>query len=261
MSEPRTLAWESANSALIYEMQGPLAFITFNRPEKINALNREISEGLARCMEAYGQDDALRCAIISGAGGNFSSGGDLKEMNAYLEQARAEGSVHVYDAPHLRAMDRTYKPIIAALDGYCLAQAMFLAVLFCDIRIATPRVTLYSPPRTHTSFRLDANWGSGLFRGTIGMPLWWYMGFGNLMYMSLVKKQLGAEDALRWGLINEIVPVERLMDRAIELGLLISESSPISVRISKEFYRRNLQAVNGYDLDLRDALYRSAATS
>ena len=260
MSEQRILAWESANRALIYEKQGPVAFLTLNRPEKINALNREMTEGLARCMEDYNQDDDLRCAVIAGAGGNFSSGGDLNEMSAYLEQAQADDTVHVYDAPHLRAMDRTYKPIIAALDGYCLAQAMFMAVLFCDIRIATPRVTLYSPRRTHTTFRLDPHWGSGLFKGTVGMPLWWYMGFGNLMYMSLVKKQLGAEEALRWGLINEIVPPEQLMDRAIELANLISESSPVSVRVSKEFYRRNLQAVNGYDLDLRDELYRAAAT-
>jgi enoyl-CoA hydratase len=261
MSEQRALAWESANRAMIYEKQGTVAFFTLNRPEKVNALNREMSDGLAQCMENYARDDQLRCAIISGAGGNFSSGGDLKEMAAYLEKAKAEGTVHMYDPPHLKTMDRTYKPIIAALDGYCLAQAMFMAVLFCDIRIATPRVRMYSPTRRHSSNRLDRNWASGLFRDTVGMPLWWYMGFGNLMYMSLVKKQLDAEEALRFGLINEIVPVEQLMDRAIELAKLISESSPAGVRVSKEFYRKNLQAVNGYDLDLRDELFRAAASN
>jgi enoyl-CoA hydratase/carnithine racemase len=245
----------------MYEKQGTIAFVTLNRPDKINALNREMSEGLAHCMDDYSRDENLRCAIIAGAGGNFSSGGDLKEMAAYLAEAKEADSVHVYDAPHLRAMDHTYKPIIAAIDGYCLAQAMFLAVLFCDIRIATPRATLYSPPKSHTTFRLDPHWGSGLFRDTIGMPLWWYMGFGNLMYMSLVKKQLTAEEALRWGLINEIVPVEGLMDRAIELAKLISQSPPLSVRVSKEFYRRNLESVNGYDLNLRDELFRAAAAS
>ena len=162
----------------------------------------------------------------------------------------------MYDPPHLKTMNRTYKPIIAALDGYCLAQAMFMAVLFCDIRIATPRVRMYSPTRTHTSNRLDRNWGSNLFRDTIGMPLWWYTGLGNLMYMSLTKKQIDAEEALRFGLINEIVPVEQLMDRAIELAKLISESPPAGVRVSKEFYRKNLQAVNGYDLNLRDGFSR-----
>lgn len=212
------------NKVLIYEKKGPLAYITFNRPEIMNAMNTEIYTLLEASVKDFTADDNLLCAIISGADGNFSSGMDLKEGTGKQPHTEKYPDYDIF--PAYKAIDRCPKPIIAAIDGYCLASGFNCAVLYCDIRIATERAKFGIPAVKR---------GSAV---PYPLPFTWHMSLGNALYMVLTAKILNAEEALRMGIVSELVPHEKLMERATELAKTIAESSPIGVRSLKQYMRR-----------------------
>jgi enoyl-CoA hydratase/carnithine racemase len=226
---------------VLFEKKGPIAYITLNRPAKLNAMNGEMYEQLAEVVRKYSVDDDFRCAIISGAGGNFSSGGDLK---FFEEWHRTRGPDEQYGFPAYRELERCLKPVIAAVDGYCFASGFNLAVLYCDIRIASERAKFGIPAVTR---------GLPL---PYPLPLTWHMSLGNALYMVLTGKQLTAEEALRMGIVNEVVPHDKLMERAIELAAVIAEAAPIHVRCHKEFLRRFVEAPGSFGQQLVDIIMR-----
>jgi enoyl-CoA hydratase/carnithine racemase len=229
------------DKVVLFEKKGPIAYITLNRPAKLNAMNGEMYDLLAKAVKEYTTDDDLRCAIISGAGGNFSSGGDLKW---FQEWHRAKGRGERYDFPAYKALDRCLKPVIAAIDGYCLASGFNCAVLKCDIRIASERAIFGVP---------------AVKRGLAGgdsypMPFTWHMSLGNALYMMLTGKQISAEEALRMGIISEVVPHERLMNRATELAKTVCECSPMHVRAQKEFLYRLMESPGSFCQRLQEMI-------
>ena len=127
---------------ILYEKKGPIAVITMNRPSKYNAMNDKLYDQLYESVKDYRADDNLLCAIVTGAGGNFSAGGDLKwfqsERDKHSEEWEPTFSAY-------KEMQKCNKPIIAAVDGYCIASGFNLAVLYCDFVIATERSTLGIP--------------------------------------------------------------------------------------------------------------------
>jgi len=212
---------------VLFEKKGSIVYITLNRPEKINAMNGQMYDQLAEGVKEYTADDDLRCAIISGAGGNFSSGGDLK---FFQDWRKTKGPDVPYDYPAYKALDRCPKPVIAAVDGYCLASGFNCAVLFCDIRIASERA-IFGIPAVQRALSLS-----------YPIPFTWHMSLGNALYLVLTGKMLTAEEAIRMGIVSEVVPHERLMERATELATTISEAAPMHVRCHKEFMRRFVEA-------------------
>lgn len=208
---------------LLFEKRGPIAIITLNRPDKLNAMNGEVYEKLRAAVKEYANDDQLRCAIITGAGNNFSAGGDLK----WFAQMREEhGEDWDFDFPAYKEMDRCPKPIIAAVDGYCIASGLNLAVLFSDFRIASDRALFQIPVVKRP------------LRPPYPMPFTWHMSLGNLLYMFLTGKMITAEEALRMGFVSEVVPHKQLLERAIELATIISEGSPAHMSAHKQYFRR-----------------------
>ena len=229
---------------VLFKKEGPIAYITLNRPEKINAMNEAVYEQLAEGVKKYTSDDSLLCAIVSGAGGNFSSGGDLKW---FLERSKAHESA--YDYPPYKALDLCPKPVIAAIDGYCLASGFNCAVLYCDIRIASERAILGIP---------------AVKRGlpiSYPIPFTWHMTLGNALYMVLTGKMLSAEEALRMGIVSEVVSHETLMARATELATTISEAAPLHVRCHKEFLRRFVEAPGCFGQRLIDLVMAPLSSS
>jgi enoyl-CoA hydratase len=122
-------------AAVLYDQQAPIVLITLHRPEALNAINRQLRQELAEAIRRYDQDDTARVAIITGAGRAFCAGRDLKERaadNAAGIQARASDSL---DSDTLRLFPRTWKPLIAAINGYAMAGGWAIAQM-CDLRLA-----------------------------------------------------------------------------------------------------------------------------
>jgi enoyl-CoA hydratase/carnithine racemase len=226
------------DKVVLYEKKGPIAYITLNRPEQINAMSQEVYDLLEEAVKDYTADNNLLCAIITGAGGNFSAGGDLKER-----VKRLHSTYGVF--PTYRAMEQCPKPFIAAVDGYCLASGFNCAVLFCDIRIASERAKFGVPV---VKRGLSARYPN---------PYTWHMSLGNVLYMVLTGKELNAKEALRMGLVSEVVPHKKLMERATELATMICEAAPKHVRAYKQFFRRFVEVPGSFGQGLVDMIMPS----
>jgi enoyl-CoA hydratase/carnithine racemase len=223
---------------VIYEKKGPIAYITMNRPGKVNAMDDEMYSKLVDAIMDYRADDKLLCAIITGAGGHFSSGGDLK----WFEEERARNPNWRYDFPlYNKALGQCTKPVISAVDGYCLASGFNLAVLYTDIRIASERAKFGMPvvKRGLGGDRVakkNENSEAGY-----PMPFTWHMNLGNVLYMFLTGNFINAEQALHMGLVSEIVPHDNLMKRATELAKMVCECPPVHARAYKELFYRFME--------------------
>lgn len=209
---------------ILYETDGAIVWITLNRPDRLNALDLEAYGLLWEALHRYQEDEALRVAILIGAGGRaFSTGSDMK----------SDGWVADDDAPVLVSEDpdtlELTKPLIAAIDGYCVAGGLEWA-LRCDIRIATPASSFGLPePRTSTLG------GFGLHHLSRLIPP------GEALYMQLTGERIDADRALRNGLIQELVETEGLRSRAREIAEKILECAPLAVEAIKRTVWHNVQ--------------------
>jgi enoyl-CoA hydratase/carnithine racemase len=207
-----------------YEKSGRIAWITFNRPEVMNALHRPAHEELAQAFEDFRRDDETWIAILTGAGDRaFSAGNDLK-ITADLT-ARGERTWDDSD-PVFGAITSGYdcpKPIIAAVNGVAIGGGLEIA-LACDIVVAadSARFGLREP-------RVGLIAGSGgIHRLARQIP------FKHAMGMLLTGRVISAHDAFSYGLVNEVVPLPELRAAALRWAEEILACSPLSVRLTKE---------------------------
>ena len=225
---------------IIYEKKGPVAVLTINREKALNALNAATSREMQTAWEDFRDDNDLRVAILTGVGEkSFSTGMDL------VATAAGENQFEGRPAPFGGFTKRMpiYKPIVAAINGYCLAGGMELA-LTCDIRICTPDARFGLP---------EVRWaimpGAG---GTQRMPRAIPQAWAN--YLILTADQMDAETALRIGLVSHIVPKEELMDRAMQIANTICERGPLAVRTAKEAILRGMDMPLDHGLAYEDVL-------
>jgi len=211
---------------LLFERTGHVAVITLNRPAQRNAMNQELSAALMDCLQRVREDEDIRVAILTGAGGTFSAGADLKE------RATGAGGRHPGNAPAgLIEADpaarwstmKMEKPLIAAIDGYCLAGGMELA-LACDIRVCTPEAQFGLPEITRGFFP----GGGGPQRLARSIPQ------SMAMELILTGDRIDAETALRVGIVSRIAPADDLMPTALKLATRIASHAPLAVRAVKE---------------------------
>jgi enoyl-CoA hydratase len=216
-----------------------VALITIDRPEARNSLDLYHFRDLAKAWRRFRDEEGAWVAIITGVDGNFMSGADLKtyipQITA-LQKEISKGEVKEIDGCRLRdgtdAVLRSlnvYKPIIAAIDGPCVAGGMEM-LGGVDIRIATPRAKfgVMEPKR-------------GLFAGggtTARLPR--QLNYPAAMEFLLTAEAFPAERALELGLLNEIVPTEQLADRARKWAARITENAPLAVQATKESVMRGL---------------------
>ena len=209
---------------LLYEVRDGIAWITLNRPEALNAINRAVRDGLDRAWSDFAADPGARVAVLSGAGGRaFSAGADLKERTV-TDQGPAE--IRWAHGPRERTIR---KPIIAAIDGYCFGGGFELA-LSCDIRITTPRAQ-FGLPEIRRGFFPG---GGGPMRLARMIPL------TNAMEMLLTGDPIDADTALRLGIISRIVPSDELQTAAADLAGHIIRNAPLAVEAVKELALRAL---------------------
>ena len=213
--------------------------ITIDRPETRNALDLIHFSDLAKAWRRFNEDTDAWTAIITGVGDAFCAGADLKTFIPQvtkLQKDIAEGNVTEFGGIQLKDSTdavlrnaKIYKPIIAAVNGHCVAGGMEM-LGGVDIRVASPNATfgVMEPKR-------------GLFAGggtTVRLPR--QLAFPAAMEFLLTAERFPAERALELGLLNEIVAEEQLMDRARDWARRINANAPLAVQATKESVMRGL---------------------
>lgn len=210
-------------STVLYEVKDKVAYITMNRPEKLNAINKEMRSELFQAFADVKDNPDVWVAIITGAGRAFTVGHDLLEMGGE-EEARGASTDDLY-----LLQFTTFKPIIAAINGYCLAQGGGLA-LCSDIRIASEEAQFGWPQVKRGIASVS---GPCLLAHRV--PLAYALEF--LMTGELIS----ASEAYRLNLVNRVVPREELMPSAEALAHKIRDNAPLAVRAIKEVTIRGLE--------------------
>lgn len=214
--------------SLRIDVQDRVLVLTLDREEARNAINNELRNALTSAWTRFRDDDRLLVAVLSGAGtAAFCAGADLKEMADYYQhmtalQRREYGERH----PGLGGITRNLdprKPVIAAINGACLAGGLELA-LACDIRIAARHATFGLPEVSRGILP-----GAG---GTQRLPR--LLPQGVALEMILTGATIDADAALRWGLVSHVVPGEGLMPLALELARRITANAPLAVRVARD---------------------------
>lgn len=203
---------------------GPVATVTLNRPEKRNALSSAGMMGLRAAFEELSRDDGLGVAILRGAGPCFGAGADVRELAA-LTGADAEGFIRTLHAAIAAARDCPV-PVIAAIHGACLGGALELAA-GCDMRLAATD-TRFAMPEVLVG--IPSVIEAALLPGLIGR--------GRTARLLFTGETIDAATAERWGLVEEVVPPDALMDRARTLAEAVLAADPQAVRAQKTLMRR-----------------------
>lgn len=203
------------------ERDGPVATITINRPEALNAFTTAQLEALlARLHEIRGASD-VRAVIITGAGDRaFIAGADIKEMR---EKGPLEGKAFA-ELGHAicNTIEHDLPPTIAAINGFALGGGCEIA-LACDIRLASGRAQLGQP---ELILGIIPGWG-----GTQRLPR--LIGMGLAKELIFTGRRVGADEALRLGLVNAVYPPDELLPRARELAATIAAQGPVAIRHAK----------------------------
>jgi len=222
--------------AIRYELGDGVATITLNRPEVHNAMNDLMRRELKRCFESVADADDVRVVVVTGAGAKaFSAGADIREFVEPQAPTRFRDARRRVD--FRAAMDRCPQPIIAAIGGFAFGGGLELA-LACDMRIAAANATLGL-----TEVNLAIIPGGG---GTQRLPR--IVGRGKALEMILTGARIPADEALRIGLVERVVPEGQALAAATELARTLAARAPVALRYAKE------AVVKGLELPLADGL-------
>jgi len=226
--------------AILYETRGPVAIITLNKPERLNAIGPAVREEVHAAIEAAHEDDAVRAAIITGAGKGFCSGADLSgaatrmaggaalpAANTHAERLDEMGWVGRW-AKRFAYFD---KPLIAAVNGVAAGAGMSMA-LACDVRVGS------TAARFKTVFverNLSPDSGMSYFLPRI-------VGYSRAADLVFSSRAVNADEAYRIGLLDRLVAPENLLDEAVALALEMSQWPPLAVRMAKRVLQHNQDA-------------------
>jgi enoyl-CoA hydratase len=219
---------------ILYEVSDQIATITLNRPERMNALNPELMQAIQDTLVRFRDDDDARVAIITGAGDRaFCAGADLR---AFDDRAQS-GAATISEQPQAGVSPpslqvgtlEVWKPLIAAINGWCLAGGAELA-FSCDLRIMADDTFIGLP---------EAKRGMGAKVATIRLPR--LIAPALAMEMLFTGESISAQEAYRIGLVNRIVPRAEVVAAARELAMKIADNAPVTVRFQKENVYRGLE--------------------
>ncbi|HJQ57218.1 MAG TPA: crotonase/enoyl-CoA hydratase family protein [Vineibacter sp.] len=227
-----------AGGNVLVSRQGPVTTIVINRPEVKNALDNETARALAEALRAFDTDDAARVGVLTGAGGAFCAGADLKQLGSGVDYFPWAGD----DEGPLRAA--LSKPLIGAIEGHACAGGLGVA-LFCDIRIVDD---------TAVFGVFSRRWGVPMSDGTtVRLPR--IVGLGRALDMLLTGRPVGAEEAVAMGLANRKVLRGTTRAEAEKLALQIAAFPQIALRSDRR------SAYDGFDRDTEAAIRREMELS
>ncbi len=231
---------------ILVSKEGKIAIIQLNRPKVLNALSSKLMAELVNALELLDRDETVNVIILTGGEKIFAAGADLQEMSQYTPADLVLGQPF----EHWDRIKKVAKPIIAAVSGYCLGGGNELA-MNCDIIIASETAT-FGQPEVNVGIMPGAGGTQRLTR---------VVGKQKAMEMILTGRPISAEEAYRVGLVNHVVPVERLMEEAKKIANEIASKPPISVRAAKEAILRTEDMPLDVGLDFeRKAFYTLFAT-
>jgi enoyl-CoA hydratase len=208
---------------LIVDTDGAVSVVTLNRPTVLNALNAALLEELSRALRGFDDDASVRAVIVTGSGDKaFAAGADIAELNALHDKRDGRAAARVGQAL-TRQIERMRVPVIAAVNGFALGGGCELAMA-CDIRIASERARFGQP-----EVNLGIIPGYGGSQRTLRLT-----GRGQAMYLCLTGEIIDAQEALRIGLVERVVPPEQLMPEARRIAALIASKAPLAVAACKK---------------------------
>ena len=198
-----------SEASVLVERRAPLVVVTINRPQARNAVDGPTAQQLAEAFRAFDADDALRVAILTGAGGHFCAGADLKALGT--APARANRIDAAGDGPMGPSRLRLSKPVIAAVSGYAVAGGIELAC-WCDLRVADVSAVFGVFCRRFGVPLIDG--------GTVRLPR--LIGMSRALDLILTGRAVDAQEAYAMGLANRVVPAGQALAEAEKLALQIA---------------------------------------
>lgn len=240
-----------SSTPTLYETRGPLAILTFNRPEARNAMTWEMYEALGQACDRVDHDAGVRVFILRGAGGKaFVAGTDIEQFTSFNRAEDGARYEERLDAM-LARLERVTKPTIAQVQGVAAGGGCAIA-LTCDLRLATPESTFGVPIA-----RTLGNCLSGATYSRL-VDLLGPAGVKDLLFTG---RLIGATEAHARGLVNRIVPADDLERETESYALEIASNAPLTIRATKEMLRRIAEKRRldaGADRDLVEMCYTSA---
>ncbi|GAB1584447.1 enoyl-CoA hydratase/isomerase family protein [Phyllobacterium phragmitis] len=203
---------------ILFEVDGAIATITLNRPQKLNAVTPEMAEAIVAAVRTCNDSDTIRCVILTGAGERaFCAGSDIRELDSYETPWQFRNRPDYCDA--FRAL---LKPSICAVNGYAFGGGLETA-MSCDIRLASENAQFAAP-------EIKLGWIGG---GGMAAHLLHSIGASNAALMLMTGDPIPAEKARSWGLVSEVVPQNQLLARARAIAQTIAARAPIAAETAK----------------------------
>lgn len=217
---------------LIVEREGEVGLIKINRPDRLNALNSKTLRELTSALTDLGQKDAVKVVIITGEGKAFIAGADIAEMRDMDSlEARTFSRQGQGVLDQIESME---KPVIAAINGFALGGGCELAMA-CDIRLASDQVKIGQP---------EVN--LGIIPGFAGTQrLARLIGEARAKELIFTGEIIDAQTAYFYGLVNKVIPADKLLDEAMSLAKKIATKGPLAVSFAKAVVHRGLQVDQG----------------
>jgi 2-(1,2-epoxy-1,2-dihydrophenyl)acetyl-CoA isomerase len=221
-----------ADEPVLLSVERPFATLTLNRPECLNALDEAMRAGLAEKLDRVARDPLVRVVILTGAGRGFCSGGDVKKLAELKKSHHSVAFRDFLEAGHrvVRSIRSLPKPVVASVNGPAMGGGMNLA-LACDLRIASEQA-IFS--QSFVNIGLHPDWG-----GTFFLPR--MAGTGRALEMLFLGDIITAVEAQRLGLVNHVVPHERLAEETRKLAERLAAAPALSVSLMKQALYERLE--------------------
>ncbi len=256
----RTSVGEFASGRMLAERDGGVGIITFNQPEKRNAMSIEMWEGLSDILDTFAADDTITCVVMQGAGDKaFVSGADISQFAKNRSNAEAQKEYERRTGGGRTKLAEFPKPLIAKIRGFCMGGGLAIAMA-ADLRVSAADGQFGIP-----AARLSIAYAPDSVKRLINL-----VGPAQAKMILFTARRLTAAEAERVGLINQCVPVEELDAVVMELAQTIAENAPLSIRASKltinellkDADKRNMDAIREIgELCFNSADYKEGRTA
>ncbi len=241
----------STNEKILSEKRDGVGWVTINNAERRNAISLDRWEAMGAAFDDFASDDRVRCVVMHGAGDKaFASGADISQFEKNRSSAEAAQEYARISSGARNRMLAFEKPFIAMIRGYCMGGGLGLAMT-ADIRVAAEDA-VFGIPAARLSIAYD------------------FLNLGNLVRLVgpsrakeilLTAKRYGADEALRMGLVNQVVPVAGLEDAVADMTARMVENAPLSMRASKLTIDQIVKDARDRDMDKVEALSRACFDS
>lgn len=241
-----------AGGKMLSAREGGVGFVTFNQPEKRNAMSMEMWLGLAEILTEFEEDNSISCVVMTGSGDKaFVSGADISQFEKNRNSAETQKEYDRVTGVGRDRLNNFSKPIIAKIRGFCMGGGLALAMA-TDLRIASPDSQFGIP-----AARLSIAYAPDAVRRLIDL-----VGPSHARMILYTARRIDAKEAERIGLINHCVPLEDLDRTVMEIARSIAENAPLSVRASKLTINEMLKDESRRDMaairDIGDTCFNSA---